>query len=97
MVGGKRMAFILSDQAFSPSLPSHAYKQCLFILRIENGSIADLVDKFLLLTRGWRLPPGSILVVSSATELARCGTVAYASSLASNGSRIQRAYQGDAE
>ena len=67
MVGGKRMAFMLSDQAFSPSLPSNADKQCLFILRIENGSIADLVDKFLLITRGWRLPPGSVLVVSSAT------------------------------
>ena len=67
MVGGKRMAFMLSDQAFSPSLPSNADKQCLFILRIENGSIADLVDKFLLISRGWRLPPGSVLVVSSAT------------------------------
>ena len=97
MVGGKRMAFLLADQAFSPCLPAIADKQCLFILRIENGSISDLVDKFLLLTRAWKLPPGTALVVSSATELARCGTAAYAASLASNGGRIHRAFHGDAE
>ena len=46
------MAFILSDQAFPAALPSNMEKQCLFIMRIENGSISDLVDKFLTITRG---------------------------------------------
>ena len=54
LVGGKRMAFILSDQAFPAALPSNMEKQCLFIMRIENGSISDLVDKFLTITRGYK-------------------------------------------
>ena len=97
LLGGRRTVFILTDQAFPPALPSSTEKQCLFILRIENGSLADLVDKFLLITRGWKIPPGSILVVTSASHLARCGTAAYAAALASNGGRILRAFHGEVE
>ena len=97
LVGGRRMTFVLSDQAFPAALPSSSEKLCLFILRIENGTISDLVDKFLQLSKGWRIPPGSILVVTSASQLARCGTAAYAAAMANNGGRIGRAYNGEVE
>ena len=88
------MAFVLSNQAFPAELPSNTEKQCLFIMRIENSSITNLVDKFLNITRGWKLPPGTILVVSSATRLERCGIAAYTAALANNGGRVQRVFSG---
>ena len=74
MSEGKRMAFILADQAFPAALPSETEKSCPFILRIENESIADLVSHFLDITNSCKIPPGSVSVASSATQMARCGT-----------------------
>ena len=91
------MAFVLSNRAFPAELPSNTEKQCLFIMRIENGSITDLVDKFLNITRGWKLPPGTIMVVSSATQLERCSIAAYTAALANNGGRVQRVFSGQIE
>ena len=48
------MAYMPSDQAFSPAIPSNSDKQCLFTLKKENGSMADLVARFLFITRGKR-------------------------------------------
>ena len=97
MSEGKRMAFILADQAFPAALPSETEKSCPFILRIENGSIADLVSHFLDITNSCKIPHGSVIVASSATQMARCGTAAYASALANNGGRISRAFNNQVE
>ena len=53
-----RAVFVLSDQDFPPALPCQNGGQCLFIFRMENGTLSELVDDFLEMTKGWRLPPG---------------------------------------
>jgi hypothetical protein len=39
---------------------------------------SELVDAFLDLTKGFLVPVGSVVVLSSASHMARVGTVAYA-------------------
>ena len=94
---GTRAVFVLSDQDFPPALPCQNGGQCLFIFRMENGSLSELVDDFLEMTKGWRLPPGSVAIAISISQLSRCGTAAYAASLAHNGGRIQKAFSGNVE
>ena len=94
---GTRAVFVLSDQDFPPALPCQNGGKCLFIFRMENGSLSELVDDFLEMTKGWRLPPGSVAIAISISQLSRCGTAAYAASLAHNGSRIQKAFSGNVE
>jgi hypothetical protein len=44
---GPPQAVLLTDQCFPPILPAAGAEKCLIILRIENGSVPDLVDEFL--------------------------------------------------
>ena len=93
---GRSLSYI-SDQDFPPALPCQNGGQCLYIFRMENGSLSELVDDFLEMTKGWRLPPGSVAIATSTSQLSRCGTAAYASSLAHNGGSIQKAFGGNVE
>jgi hypothetical protein len=52
--------------------------ECLKILQIEDGTLVELVEAFLDLTKGFLVPAGSVVVLSSASHLARVGTAAYA-------------------
>ena len=94
---GKRVVFVLSNQDFPPALPCLNGGQCMYIFRLENGSLTELVDDFLEMTKGWRLHPGTVALATSTSHLARCGTVAYAASLAHNGGRIAKAFGGNVE
>ena len=49
------------------------------------------------MTKGWRLLPGTVILATSTSHLARCGTAAYAASLAHNGSRVAKAFGGNVE
>ena len=69
----------------------------MYIFRIENGSLTELVDDFLEMTKGWRLHPGTVALATSTSHLARCGTAAYAASLAHNGGRIAKAFGGNVD
>ena len=73
------------------------FGQCMYIFRLENGSLTELVDDFLAMTKGWRLLPGTVILATSTSHLARCGTAAYAASLAHNGGRVAKAFSGNVE
>jgi hypothetical protein len=45
--GSGEQAVVLSDQCFPPILPTNGGEKCLKILRVEDGSILDLVDEFM--------------------------------------------------
>ena len=62
---GKRVVFMLGDQDFPPALPCLNGGQCMYIFRIENGSLTELVDDFLEMTKGWRLHPGTVALATS--------------------------------
>jgi hypothetical protein len=72
------VCFILSDQCFPPIIPVEGDGECFKILQIEDASIFELIVAFLDITKGFSVPAGSMVVLASASYLARAGTATYA-------------------
>jgi hypothetical protein len=66
------VAFVITDQNFPPSLPVEE-GECLKILRIEDASPQELALAFLEVTRGFIVPVGSVVALSSVSHLALWG------------------------
>ncbi len=81
--------FVLGDQCFPPVLPSGGEGDCLAIILIENGTLMELADSFLDLAKGYDMPVGSVVVLSSVSLLARIGTAAYAEEVVRAFARIR--------
>jgi hypothetical protein len=69
---------VLSDQAFPAVIPAASVENCIKILLIENAKLDDLVEEFCKLVGNRRVPPGTLLLLFSASHLADVGTAAYA-------------------
>jgi hypothetical protein len=89
LLGLEPKCFFLADQCFPPALPPGGDGECLAIVRIENSTLIELADSFLEITKGFDMPVGSVVVLSS---LARVGTAAYAEELVRALARIRDAY-----
>ena len=72
-----REVIVLSDQSYPPILPSSSELGCIRIIRLEHGNIYELCSLFLELLGDRRLCGGSILLIFSASHLARVGITAY--------------------
>ncbi len=70
--------FVISDQNFPPAVPVQDGGRCLAIARIEDGSLSELADLFLRKVKTDWLPAETIVLLASASHLAKVGTVAYA-------------------
>ena len=80
--GDEREVLVLSDQNFPAALPSGTSgKKCLSMMRIEFASLSELADAFLKLASSATFSPGGVIVISSASHLARVGTAAYCGDL----------------
>ncbi len=66
--------FVLVDQNFPPWVPVGGEGECLKIIQVENGSLTELVEIFLGLTRGFDVPAGAVVLLSSPTHAAAIGT-----------------------
>jgi hypothetical protein len=62
--------------------------ECCKILLIEDGTLSELIGAFLDLTKGFTVPAGSVVVLSSASYLASVGTATYAAEYAAVGKRL---------
>jgi hypothetical protein len=80
--------FVLSDQCFPPHLPVEGEGECVKVLRIEDGTLLELADAFLGLTRGFTVPAGSVVVLSSASYLALVGVATYAKDFVTAAGRL---------
>jgi hypothetical protein len=76
-VQNDRAVFVLSDQCFPAALPSKTGK-CIPVMRIEYGGLMELARSFIDLMAGSSLPVGSVVIVSSASQLADIGVAGYA-------------------
>jgi hypothetical protein len=90
---GGRCVIILCDQNFPAVLPS-AENRCLSIIRLEHGSLEDLIDLFLKISRPVTVPEGTVVLYGSLTTLGRVGTQSYASACINGKRRIQGAIKG---
>ncbi len=76
---GKKVApvLVLSDQCFPAAVPTTDSGNCMGILRIENGRLDELVDHFLSKMRLEWLPPGTVVLIGSPSQLAKDGLTTY--------------------
>ena len=89
---GERRTFVLCDQNFSPTARSNpdSDKQCLKVIRIENGSLWDLANYYMEMVRSQDLvvPTGSAILIGSASHLADIGLSYYAEEMVAVGRRL---------
>jgi len=75
--GAAPKVFILSDQCFPPYVQLTGGK-CPVVIRVENGSLMDIVTSFLEVMGGSGMGVGSLVLLSSASHLGAVGSAAYA-------------------
>ena len=92
-----RRVFFLGDQACPPALPGLDSNGCIPVLRQEDASIKDLIQLFIHTVRGFRLQPGSIVVVCSATQMAAAGFTHYLDQLAQARESLNNFTRGEVE
>jgi hypothetical protein len=83
-----RQVVVLADQAFPACLPAMGSQECLRIILVESGSILDLVETFLQKLGNRRVPPGSVILIFSASFLQMVGLELYAAELVQAQNRI---------
>jgi hypothetical protein len=64
------------------------------IVRVEDGSLSEIVSVFLELTRGKEIPTGSVALIFSATHLLRRGVAGYVSDLWGEVARVSASFKG---
>ena len=89
---GLPVLVILSDQAFPAVLPA-AGALCPIIMRVEDGTISEIVDVFMDRLKAFcsphgSLPPGSVILLGSLSHLRARGVADYAESLVGAAHRL---------
>jgi hypothetical protein len=85
--------FVLSDQCFPPILPASS-GSCLRIIRIENGFLGELALLLIDLVREKGLPKGTVIALSSPTQLATYGLAGYVEELVRTSRLLQERLGG---
>ena len=75
---GLPVVFALSDQHFSPCLPATDKKECIRVIRVEDGYLREITGEFITTIGKKGLTPGSVVLLGSLTHLERDGTGKYA-------------------
>ena len=76
-------------------MPSNSAHGCIRIIRLEFGSIHELVSTLLELLEGRKLGSGSIILLFSATHLSHVGIAGYIEDMVAARKRISAALGGD--
>jgi hypothetical protein len=88
-----RQTFILSDQNFPAIVPCNG-GECLKVVRVEEGSLSEIVNVWLETTKGKDFPAGSVVVLFSASHLLMRGLAGYLSDMAVEFGKIDRIFKG---
>ena len=83
--------FILADHCFPASLAVKGGGSCAKIIRLEYGTMDELVAKFLELFRFRPIPEGSVTLIGLPSYLERVGLTAYARDLVKANLEIKKA------
>ena len=94
----KRVAILLCDQGGPPCLAStDSVNRCIPVIRKESGLLLELAEEFLSLTDKVSVMPGSICILTSATQLALGGASEYIRDLVTANSWFGRRFRGEVE
>lgn len=72
-----RQLFVLADQSFPAVLAAQGGGHCPKIIRMENGTLEELVAEFLRIAAINSFHSTSVVLIFSASQLSRVGTAAY--------------------
>jgi uncharacterized membrane protein YgcG len=86
--------FVLADQSFPGGLAVPVSAGCVSIVREEYGSPDSLAELFIELTRGYCIPTGSVVLISSLSHLADTGLAAYTEDLNLAVHKLNRVFRG---
>jgi hypothetical protein len=75
-------------------VPAEGEGECLKVILIENCALANLVEVFLKLTRGFDMPAGAVVLMSSASYAAAIGTADYAADYVRASGALRGAFAG---
>jgi hypothetical protein len=78
---GGRQTIWLTDQAMPAVLPVSSHLNCVKIIRLENGSVLELASGLVDLMRGRQIAAGSVVLLTSASNMAAAGTAGYTEDL----------------
>jgi len=88
--GQVKPVFMLYDQCIAAMAPPAAGGGCLSIIRIEDGTLAELADHFATVCTGRWLPAGTAVVMAAGGQLARIGTAEYAAAVVAAVNKVKR-------
>jgi len=71
------VVFAIADQNFSANLPAKDGKDCIRVLRVEDGSLREITGEFVSLIGKKKIPAGSVVLLGSLTQLEKDGTAQY--------------------
>jgi hypothetical protein len=90
--------FVLAEQNFPATIQvMQGEGECLKVFRIEDSSLIELANGFLEAARGFAVPAGSVLVLTSAKHLTWVGAGAYTQDFMAARHRLRAAYRGGVE
>ena len=81
------------DQSFPACFPTGGEGECLKILRLEDGTLADLANIFLESVKQFVVPAGSVVLLHSISHLAWAGPAAYCEDFVRARQRIYAVYR----
>ena len=90
--GGNRTVIVLADQNFPGLLPSVEGK-CLAIIRLEKGTMTELVDFAINIAKSVTVPSGTVFLVGSLSHLEKVGTQSYATACINAKRRLMGAFK----
>ncbi len=67
---GQPIVIVAADQHFPPNLPADGEGECIRILRVENGSLAEIVRELTLAAPVDGMVPGSLVLLGAPAQLA---------------------------
>ncbi len=75
---GEPVALVFSDQSFPANVPAMDGGECIRVVRVEEGTLHELVQEFLSMVKKWMIVPGTIIMLGSLSQLGKQGTAWYA-------------------
>jgi hypothetical protein len=68
--------------------------ECIKVVQDENESLTELVEVFLGLTRGFDVPTGAVVLLSSPSHAAAVGTAEYTAKFVRSWGQLRNAFMG---
>jgi hypothetical protein len=76
-------------------VPAGGEGECLKIIQVENGTLVELAEVFLSMTRGFDVPAGTVILLASASHAAVVGTADYAAEFVRASGLLRGTFAGD--